>query len=128
MQKRKPKSKFQMYYGATENIQNNAKKLRLNQTKAEKVLWNELRNKKLNGCKFRRQHPVMQFIADFYCHEKKLIIEVDGGIHNIAENKEYDINRTYELNRFDIKVLRFTNEQVLHDLEFVLNKIREELN
>lgn len=128
MQKRQPKSKFSMYYCATENIQDKAKELRLKQTKAEKVLWNELRNKKLNGCKFRRQHPVMQFIADFYCHEKKLIIEIDGDIHSKPENKEYDSYRTYELEQFDIKVLRFTNEQVLNYLEFVLNKIKEELN
>lgn len=56
-------------------------------TEAEDILWKHLRNKKLNGLKFRRQHPLDIFIADFYCHEKKLVIELDGGIHDILEQK-----------------------------------------
>jgi len=55
-----------------------AKELRTNQTAAEELLWKKLRNKQLNGFKFRRQHPLMQFIADFYCYEKKLVVELDG--------------------------------------------------
>jgi len=99
--------------------------LRQNTTDAEKVLWQYLRKKKLDGLKFRRQHPLDKFIVDFYCNEKKLVIELDGGIHNSKEAKEYDAARTYELKEWRITVIRFRNEEVLGDVENVLKKIRE---
>ena len=82
------RSKYDMYYGATREIQEKAKFLRRSETAAEKIIWKHLKSRKLNGLKFRRQHPIFQFIADFYCHEIKLVIEVDGENHNRTEIKE----------------------------------------
>jgi very-short-patch-repair endonuclease len=92
-------------------------------TEAVGILWKYLRNSKLNGLKFRRQHPVDIFIADFYCHQKKLIIELDGSIHDIFEQKEYDEGRTFELEEKGFRILRFKNEEILNDLENVLERI-----
>jgi len=96
-------------------------------TKAEKTLWNELKNRKLMGLKFRRQHPIHIYIADFFCHEKKLIIEVDGGIHEETERKENDLNRSAELDRLGISVIRFSNDQVLNHLDRVLVEIKNHI-
>ena len=97
-------------------------------TRTEKILWTHLRNRKLRGFKFRRQHPISDFIADFYCHECKLIVELDGEYHNNIEQRQYDNGRTYEINELHIKVIRFTNREVLEDFNFVLSKIKESLN
>jgi len=113
-------------YGASIEIVERARDLRKRMTDTEILLWSHLRNKKLNGFKFRRQHPIWIFIADFYCHEVKLVVELDGGIHQQKEIKEHDINRTAELKRFEIKVIRFTNEEVLENTEKILNQIKEE--
>ena len=78
-----------------------AKELRKNMTPAEKVLWQRLRNYKVDGFYFRRQHPIKFFIADFYCAKADLIIEIDGGIHNNPDVCEHDVNRTAELPDFD---------------------------
>ena len=99
--------------------------LRKNKTNTEDLLWQNLRNRKLDGLKFRRQHPLDKFIPDFYCHEKKLAIEVDGSVHNRRDAKESDEGRTYELKELGITVLRFRNEEVLEDMSGVLKKIRE---
>lgn len=114
-----------MFYGASPLIFENAKELRNNQTIAEHVLWSELRNKQLGGFRFKRQHPIQQFIADFYCHKLQLVIEVDGEIHNVNENKEKDKIRTQELKQLGIQVIRFTNDEVLYDTENVIYKIKE---
>ncbi len=98
----------------------NAKEMRLNPTEAESVLWLQLKGKKL-GVKFRRQHPIDSFIADFVCLDKKLIIEVDGEIHNFQQ--EADALRTERLNELGYEVLRFKNEEVLTDVDNVLTKI-----
>ncbi len=95
-------------------------------TEAERVLWECLRNKKL-GFKFRRQHIVDEFIADFICIEKNLIVEVDGGHHTTVEQKEADDLRTQILNEIGFKVIRFTNEQVLGDIDNVINYIEKTL-
>ena len=102
-----------------------ARDLRKNETSAEELLWRNLRNRKLDGLKFRRQHPLDKFIPDFYCHEKKLAIEVDGSVHDSRDAKESDEGRTYELKELGITVLRFRNEEVLKDMSLVLKKIRE---
>lgn len=115
---------YDFYFGASATTKALAAELRKNMTYAEKVLWQQLRNRKLGDLKFRRQHPVDIFILDFYCHEKKLAIEVDGGIHNQAIQKEWDESRTYELNEFGITVLRFSNEDVIDKTESVINSIR----
>jgi len=116
---------YDFYFGASATTKALAAELRKNMTYAEKVLWQQLRNRKLDDLKFRRQHPVDIFILDFYCHEKKLAIEVDGGIHNSGEQKEWDENRTYELNEFGITVLRFSNEDIIDKTESVINSITE---
>ena len=115
-----------MFYGAKSITFERAKELRLNPTVAERVLWQILRNKKMLGLRFKRQHPINKFIADFYCHSLKLVIEVDGEIHNTTENKEYDENRTAELENYGISVLRFTNGEVLNNIERVRNIITSE--
>ena len=114
-----------LHKGAIGKLYEYGRELRQSGTDAEKILWKELRNRKLNGLKFRRQHPIDKFIADFYCHEKKLIIELDGFIHDAKENIEYDANRTYMLNEIGIKVIRFRNEEVIKDTKVVIKKIKE---
>jgi very-short-patch-repair endonuclease len=111
-------------FGARKEIFENAKDLRKNETEAEKILWQKLRNRKCEGLKFRRQHPVKEFILDFYCHEYLLGIEVDGSIHKIEEVAEYDINRQAEIENLGITVLRITNEEILNDKAIVLAKIK----
>jgi type I restriction-modification system DNA methylase subunit len=102
----------------------NAKKLRKNQTEAEDLLWQLLRNRQLNNLKFRRQHPLkVGFILDFYCAEAKLGIEIDGGYHSRTEQKEYDETRTKIINEYGIRIIRFVNEQVLQNTEQVLKDI-----
>ena len=115
-----------LFYEASREIKARARELRQEMTGAETCLWKELRNSKLGGNKFRRQHPINIYIADFYCHKKRIVVEVDGGIHKRRENREYDENRTTDLERFGIQVLRFTNEEVLVQTEKVLYKIKEE--
>lgn len=100
------------------------RELRQDSTKAEKILWQYLRNKNLDGLKFRRQHPVDKFIADFYCHEKKLVIELDGAIHDEQMSRQYDEDRTYELSGSGIKVIRFRNNEIETDIVEVLRKIK----
>jgi very-short-patch-repair endonuclease len=100
------------------------KQLRANQTQAERKLWSQLKNKQL-GHKFRRQHIIDVFIVDFVCLSKQLIIEVDGQIHEYAKQK--DQQRTSILNQQGFKVIRFTNEEVRHNLNKVLLKIQDEL-
>ena len=104
------------------------RELRQESTEAEKLLWAELRNRKLNGLKFRRQHPLDKFIVDFYCNEKKLVVELDGGVHNEKVNKEYDEARTAMLAGLSVIVLRFKNEDVINNLKGVLGKISEAAN
>jgi len=111
--------------GASKEIMANARALRARMTPAEKLLWMNIRNRKLGGLKFRRQHPVDRFIADFYCHEKRVVIEVDGGIHFNYDQLEYDQNRTAVLNDWGIEVIRFTNEEVLFSMSKVLKCIKE---
>jgi very-short-patch-repair endonuclease len=116
---------YMLHLGAKEEVFRTAHSLRHQMTAAEKVLWSELKSRKLNGWKFRRQHPINRYIADFYCHEKKLVIEVDGGIHEHTSSIEHDENRSAELDRLGIRVIRFTNEQILKNRNTVIDKIKE---
>lgn len=106
----------------------NARFLKKTPTIAENLLWQNLRDRNILGLKFRRQHPIKNFILDFYCHEKQLAIEIDGEIHNKSENRSYDESRTQELNAMNIHVLRFNNHEVLNDISGVLKRIREHIN
>jgi len=117
------------------DVKETRRNLRYNQTKAEDVFWKCVRNRKLSELKFQRQYSfvfndiskIKFFVADFYCHEFKLIIEIDGGIHSTLDQKEKDQFRTDRLNELGIKIIRFTNEEVLGDIETVLNKIKTHL-
>lgn len=95
---------------------------RRNATDAEALLWEELRNQNL-GRKFRRQHPIDKFIADFVCLEEKLVIEVDGNVHDTQEQKDYDAMRTKRLKALGFSEIRFSNEQILSNLKTVLQTI-----
>lgn len=108
--------------GTTPEIEQAARKLRNNLTLAESRLWSALRNKQLEGLRFRCQHPVGNFILDFYCPACKLAVEVDGEIH--VQQIDYDEARTSELAKYGYKVLRFTNEQVMNNLPQVLEEIK----
>ncbi|MBN2767293.1 MAG: endonuclease domain-containing protein [Paludibacteraceae bacterium] len=116
-----------MFYGALPIHFELAKKLRNNQTEAELYLWDNLQRLTYLNIRFKRQHPVLYFIADFYCHKAKFIIEVDGGYHDIPEQYLYDRNRENELNELGLKVVRFTNEEVLNSIEKVLKTIENEI-
>jgi very-short-patch-repair endonuclease len=109
-------------------IHQNAKKLRHEQTNAEKVLWQKLRNKQLQGFKFYRQKVFVQYIADFYCPELKLIIEIDGATHWTEEEKNYDAERTQWFLRQGFLVLRFMNLDIYHNLDGVLDTLFQTLS
>ena len=85
-----------------------------------------MKQKQLNGRKFRRQHSIGNYIVDFYCPEERLVVELDGEPHFDKKTKKYDIVRTLYLNELNIKVIRFENLEILHALENVLNKISSE--
>ena len=104
-----------------------AKSMRNKPTEAEAVLWNALSGKNLDGYKFRRQHIIGEFITDFICLKQNLIVEVDGAIHQLPENKKSDEERTKWLESQGYRVIRFTNNQVLSNLDKVLDEILEAL-
>lgn len=116
-----------LHKGAIGKLYQYGRELRQSATKAEKILWEYLRNRNLDGLKFRRQHPIDKFIADFYCHQKKLVVELDGAVHDDNMNAQYDEARTYELKGSGIKVIRFRNCEVENSISFVLNEIRKAL-
>ena len=98
--------------------------LRKNETSAERILWHYLRKKQLDGYRFRQQHGFGPYVLDFYCPELRLCIELDGEVHDEAEQKEKDRDRTCFLNQNNIHVIRFRNQE-LEDIESVLTQIRE---
>ncbi len=105
-----------------------AQEMRKEPTFEEALLWEEIRNKKLDN-KFRRQHPIGKYIADFVCLEKKLIIEIDGGYHDTKEQIQLDEERTFELEqKHQFKVIRFKNDEVKFHISTVTEKIKQELN
>ena len=91
-------------------------------TDAEMVLWGHLRAG-MSGLKFRRQHQIGIYIADFYCHKLKLVIEVDGSIHSKKEVKDFDVQREKDLTDWGYTVVRFSNQKVLTEMESVLDEI-----
>jgi len=105
----------------------NAKNLRHNMTREEVKLWNALRNRQLMNLKFRRQVPIGNYIVDFFCTDKNLIIELDGGQHNELDNIEYDKIRTAYLSYQGYKVLRFWNDEVWNNFTGVIEKIIQEV-
>ncbi len=101
-----------------------ARKLRKNSTKQERILWKILRNSNFSNCKFRRQQPLGNYIVDFLCIEKHLVIELDGGQHNQDENKVYDEERKKYLESRGFKVLRFWNHDVDKNIVGVYEEIK----
>ena len=112
-----------MFYGAPPYIFEKARELRKTMTSTERILWQRLKKKQLRGYKFRRQHPIATYVVDFYCHSVKLVVELDGGFHNLKEQKHQDQKRSDDLNGFGITVIRFTNDQVIQDIEGELKSI-----
>ena len=110
------------------SLKNIRKELRNRLTPAEAFLWNYLQRKKLEGRKFRRQHSTENYIVDFYCLEEKLIVELDGEVHNTANQMEYDKEREQVLVDLGNKVLRFENKMVFENLESVLQEIKDNFN
>jgi very-short-patch-repair endonuclease len=100
-----------------------SRKLRKNMTAAEIFLWSKIKRKQIKGCWFYSQKPVGEYIADFYCPRAKLVIEVDGGQHYYQENKEYDKVRNQYMLSLGLKVLRFTNTEVLTNIDGVIEVI-----
>ena len=107
----------------TETVDAAAIDLRRRETPAEKLLWTRLRNRQLDGLKFRRQHPISRYVLDFYCAGARLGIELDGVAH--ADQQEMDQFRTDFLAEFDIRVFRFSNCQVTNDIEAVIQIIAD---
>ena len=116
-----------MFEGASHLLFEKAKQLRNNMTGTEEVLLMHLRTG-INGFKFRRQHPIGNYIVDLFCFKAKLVIEIDGSVHNNDEIKENDITWQKELESLGYTVIRFTNIEIHKQVETVLNKISELLN
>lgn len=114
-----------MYFGAKPSMFKLAKELRKTQTETEKVLWSKLNKNQILGLQFRRQHPIDKFIVDFFCAKIKLVVEIDGSIHDIPEYQNHDLGRTDILNDFGITVVRFTNEQIINEIDYIVNQIKD---
>jgi very-short-patch-repair endonuclease len=114
-----------MFYLASSFEFKKAAFLREHLTTEEKLLWEKLKKKQLMGLRFKCQHPIRTYIADFYCHSIKLVIEIDGKNHNRASNKLNDKLRTADLKKLGISVLRYSNDQVRFSLDLILREISE---
>ncbi|HPB24547.1 MAG TPA: endonuclease domain-containing protein [Bacteroidales bacterium] len=114
-----------MHYGSNHFAFEKAREFRDKMTDAEKILWEALRNNQFLGLKFRRQHPINRFVVDFYCHKYKLVIELDGNIHDLAEVKNNDEKREVELKKLGLNILRLKNYEITESLKASLEKIKE---
>jgi very-short-patch-repair endonuclease len=105
--KKNPSLSDNMWKDASGIVFSNAKKLRENPTQAEEAMWLSLNNNQLDGYKFRRQHPLLNYVADFYCHQLKLVIEIDGEYHQTVEQKKLDNERTenIEFQGFEVNTI-----------------------
>ncbi len=115
-----------MFYGASHLIFQKAEELRNKSTPAEELLWNHLNNSS-EGIKFRRQHPCALYVLDFYCHELKLCIEIDGSIHQQEEVKQNDQRREQLIAELGISILRFTNDEVFQNTAQVIQQIHSKI-
>ena len=104
-----------------------ARRLRRRPTDAEEILWACLRSRRTINAKFRRQHPLGRYIADYYCQDARLAIELEGGVHDYVARAEYDAIRQEELEQRSVKVLRIKNAEVINDLPATLKRIVEVL-
>ncbi len=112
-----------MFYGAKPITFIRARNLRNEMTKSESLLWNKLQKNQLLGFRFKPQHPIQCFIADFYCHKARLVVEIDGKIH--LQHVEYDKARTEVMEQYGLNVIRFTNEEIEEEIEKVIGTIKE---
>lgn len=119
--------KRNMHIHASPQIFRYAKALRGNPTPAEVILWEYLRERRMEGEKFRQQHPGNKFVLDFYCYKLRLGIELDGKQHSLSVNEFYDNDRTEILNGYEVHILRFTNQDIYDRVQFVLDTIREKI-
>lgn len=116
-----------MHFSASPRLFGFARTMRNNPTEAEALLWSRLRGKQ-TGYKFRRQHPFSKYVVDFYCHAMKYVIEVDGAIHEEDMHPYEDEHKDIDLEFKGILVQRFSNEEVLNDIETVMLQIQETLS
>ena len=128
MKNQNPYHDESMWKGAPSNNFLLAKQLRERMTPTEVLMWEELKNKKFNNYKFRRQHPIQKFIVDFYCHELKLIVELDGKYHHQEKQKNKDLKRTELLEFQGLREIRFSNEEVFKNMDLVLKKLEVFIN
>jgi very-short-patch-repair endonuclease len=117
-----------MFVSAKPELFRFARTMRKEPTESERILWERLRKMRSEGFIFRRQHPIDIFITDFYCHKIRLVIEVDGEIHDQVKAQEYDDGRSGELERYGLKVIRFKNEEILDDINLVMSRIHSTIN
>jgi len=115
-----------MHFGASARIFTNATALRNRMTFAEKLLWSRIRNNKL-GYHFRRQHPASDYIVDFYCNRLQLVIELDGSIHSDKIVQIEDQGKEESLKSYDLHVIRFTNDEVIKNIDGVILSIKKEI-
>ncbi|MYD11527.1 MAG: endonuclease domain-containing protein [Chloroflexi bacterium] len=108
-----------------DDIKQLARHMRRNPTPAEDLIWQRIRKKQVHGFRFRRQHAIERFIVDFYCFEARLVLEIDGGIHNEPGHAANDEERQRYLESLGLHVLRFTNAQVMHKTDAVVHVIGE---
>jgi len=106
------------------NLKELARKLRNDSTLGEALLWNEIKSKKLYGYDFQRQKPLLNYIADFYCYELGLVIEIDGMYHYNSEQDELDILRQKELEEYNLTIIRFSEQEVRKDMVNVLRTLK----
>ena len=111
----------------TPELRETARRLRRQMTPAETILWEALRGSQVDGHRFRRQHAVGTFVLDFYCPAARLVIEVDGGIHDDPDVSEHDALRQQGIENHGLRVLRFPNEEVISNLSEVVAKVRSVL-
>ena len=128
MAKFRGREDYPFYFGAGPELLRLAGELRKSMTQAEKILWENLRTKKIKGIRFRRQHPIGEFIAVFFSYEALMVIEIDGAVHQDPSQLERDIERIKILASLGIKVIRFSNEEVIGHLDQVINRIESELS
>ncbi|MEO6637445.1 MAG: endonuclease domain-containing protein [Ginsengibacter sp.] len=113
-----------MFYKSSPMTFANAKALRNKQTSAELIFWSLLKQN-FPGIRFKRQHPISEYIADFYCHKFKLVIEIDGAVHLSEEAKINDKIRDDYMQSLELRIIRFTNEEVCRNGEHVVKKLKD---
>jgi very-short-patch-repair endonuclease len=110
-----------------ESTKEKRRDLKKNQTNPEEIMWSKLRNRQFMNLKFRRQYGIGEYIADFYCAELKLVIEIDGESHFTEEGIKYDEIRTTFMKSLGIKVIRFTNKEIMENIEGIFGKLMIEV-